>query len=169
MASGAGLNRIGGAGGVVVLRSTANDEALSDPLSGYGTAGQDSGVVLTEGTGFTKVGFMIVPAPNTLSDALADFEFTVYYTLDTRAYGQWEASINPNRYLLAPGGAPEVPASAWTELPGPSTESGTGMDANPMTLTHNSMSGSRGAVAYRVCLTTAGTAGVADVIGFLVP
>lgn len=163
-----GLIRIGNAGGQLLLRVNPSSTALANPLQAYGNAGNDSGLVLVEGIGFGKLGLQGISSPGQ-SAVPGGYTFTAYYTHDPRAYAQWEASFNPNKYLLTPGGAPQVPASSWIQIPIPSDQSGGGVETNPFGVGQG-MHASLGIVAVRVVLTAIATpTGSADAIGFLTP
>lgn len=175
MASGAGLNRVGGAGGVVLLTLTPTATAVTLPAYGnlgndsWGTlsgAGSSASNAMAEAQGFTKWQFALVPAPG--QTTFSGYSVTLLGTVDSRAYGQWEASINPYKYYNTT--APTLPAGSWFLLPAPSDQSGTGSDANPLTSTNPLLNVSRPLVAVRAVLTgVTAPAGSCQVIGFAVP
>lgn len=161
MASGAGLNRVGQYGGRLLLSASTAVTPVATPLTGYGTiGGSDSGPIMWEGIGFSKWGFQILGGGT-------GYSVSVYGTLDPVLF----------KYLDTPGtaGTPQalaliVPASSWFLLPAPSSETGTGADANPMVAANPTMLASRPLVAVRAVVTaTATPTGVISVVGFATP
>lgn len=181
--SGAGLNRVGNVGGVVLLTLNPTSTAVATPLTGYGTAGNDSWVgtapltgaallgsnAMVEATGFTKWQFQLVPPPG--GTTVGTYQVTLYGTTSSLAYSQWELSHNPQAYAYPNSAPPAMPAAGWFILPGPSDQGGTGTDANPLTAAAPTLTVSRPLVAVRAVLTGGATpfAGNAQVIGFAVP
>jgi hypothetical protein len=143
---------------LLVAPSTA---AVSTPTTGYGTIGlNDSGARLFSGRGFTKPSFQICPPPPTFpyasgnSTALASgYSVSVYYTLDKTLN---TILNNSNQGAgLSLDGSTQLPPGSWALLPANADETGTGVDANPMTSgTNPILSASRSAAAFRVVVTT---------------
>ena len=144
--------------------------AVSTPLAGYGTIGfNDSGARLFSGRGFTKPSFQICPQPPQYPYAAANttalasgWSISVYYTLDKTLNTILNNSSKSGGVSL--DGSTQLPPGSWALLPANADETGTGVDANPMTSgTNPILSASRAAAAFRVVVTTATTpsAGVA--------
>jgi len=135
--------------------------ALASPLAGYGVIGEnDSGARLFAGRGFTKVSFQICPQPPNYpypplsTAALASgYSVSIYYTLDKTLN---TIQNNQNRSAgISLDGSTQIPPGSWALLPAAEDETGTGVDANPMTSgTAPILSSSRAAAAFRAVVTT---------------
>jgi len=185
MASGAGLNKIGSNGGVILLDNiTSSVTTVVAPLAAYGTMGaNESGGKMTEGIAFSKWVFHLVPLTST---ALSGISVTVYGTISPFAYltfqgvvvnGQTPFPIVPQQgpnfapgYTNATGFVPGIPPWEWFPVPGPSEQGGTGNISNPLTASSPLLFSTLPLVAVRVVVTSALTgAGAARVYGFAVP
>lgn len=134
---------------------------VASPLAGYGSIGDnDSGARLFSGRGFTKPSFQICPQPpqypyasgNTTALA-SGYSISVYYTLDKTLN---EIQNNSNKGAgISLDGSTQLPPGSWALCPAAADQSGTGVDANPMTSgTNPILSASRSAAAWRVVVTT---------------
>ena len=156
--SSAGGNRIL----VPILKLRPSATAVATPLTGYGTiGGNDSGLVLVEAQFWTKWGFQLCPeeveqpaTPN--NTALpSGYAVTIYYTLSRYVqFAQQTRSTQPLQTPADATGSTLVPAGAWWPLPGPSDQSGTGADYNPLTSDGPVLAGNRFAMGFRAVLTT---------------
>jgi hypothetical protein len=150
---------------IPVLKIRPAATVVASPLAAYGSIGvNDSGLILFEGRGFSKVSFQIAPEPPTVpvtlpnNTALPDeYGISVYYTVDTTA--KLAQPQNPQSGMGLGGpqigatGWTGIPVGSWVLLPAADDQSGTGVDANPMTSTNPGISSSRCAGGYRVVLT----------------
>jgi hypothetical protein len=125
---------------------------VASPLTTYGNiGGNDSGMIFNDAMAFTKFAYMLTPSDY--------YTVTLYGTLDKRAYDLWRYNLNPNPYLPQwQGVAPTLPASSWFILPGPSEQTGTGAQTNPMVQASPSLTTSMPVLAIRAVLTAIGTA-----------
>ena len=170
MASGAGLNRVGVAGGRPLLTAPSTVSAVAAPLAGYGTIGvNDSGPVLVgSAAGFTKWTFQLIGA----GAIAAGYSVTIYGTIDPvlwTALTQLGPSLGLND---APDGlSAYIPASSWSPLMGPSEQSGTGPMTNPMLSGQSTMLVvSGGLMAVRAVITAVSSpSNPVTVLGFVVP
>jgi hypothetical protein len=169
VASGAGANRVGEFGGLVLLRLRPDAAAYTtDPRLGYGTIGvNDSGLCMIEAQGFTKWTMQLCPEP--LGVGLPDgYEVSLYGTIDRTGYLAWEEkNYGPTG---GPMGSTIVPPGSWMLLSAPSDQSGTGTDGNPLTFRTPALAPSRGLLAVRAVLTASTSpSGGAVVYGNAVP
>lgn len=151
MASGAGLNRVGQRGGVLLLANIDSTVvAYTTPQTGYGVImSNDSGAQMLEAIGFTKWTFQLIGGGNP--------QVTLFGTVDPAVYETGRGST-------------VCPATSWFQLPAPSEQSGTGGVSNPLGVNGVILlTCSLPLVAVRAVLTTAASSGVASVIGFAVP
>ena len=144
---------------LLVAPSTA---AVASPLTAYGTIGlNDTGARFFSGRGFTKPSFQICPqppvgppwvSPNTTALA-SGYSVSIYYTLD-KTLNKIQNDSNQGAGLSLDGST-ALPPGSWALLPGAADQSGTGVDANPMTSgTNPILSASRAAAAFRAVVTT---------------
>lgn len=167
----AGSSAGGNLGWECLLMVPAAATAVAAPLTGYGTIGwNDSGARLFSFRGFTKPSFQICPQPpqypyssNNTTLLPNGWGISVYYTLD-KTLNTIQNNSNKSGGISLDGST-QLPIGSWILLPGPSDQSGTGVDANPMLSgTNPILSASRAAAAFRVVVTSVGgtpSAGVA--------
>jgi hypothetical protein len=188
MASGAGINRQGTQGGVILLDNiTTTVTAVTTPLTGYGTMlSNDSGGQMLEAIGFSKWMFHLVALTST---ALTGIGVTLYGTISPNAYNTF-TNVNlygqtptPNSPFIGAGTgpvavsginnnaafSPGVQPWEWFAIPGPSEQAGTGTIANPLTSTQPLLFSTIPLVAVRAVVTSAATAGVGRVLAFAIP
>jgi hypothetical protein len=173
MASGAGLNRVGG----VILTVTPNSSATATPLTTYGAVGVppawnggDSGLQMAEGAFFTKWVFQLIQIGPT---APTGYTVGIYGTMDPTAYysafpsGQWTAEYGQN---TGPGST-SVQTNSWFLLPAPSEQSIIGGTAsNPITQVGQFLTCSLPLRAVRAVLTaTSSAAGMGQIVAGCAP
>lgn len=135
MPSGAGLNRIDALGGRPILSAYPTVVPVAAPFAGYGVnsggplfVGNDSGIQLVAGTGFSKYTFSII-GPNA---ATPGYTIAIYGTIDPALLRFIESPPGQANGLLDGDVSGIVPATSWFLLSGPADQSGTGAIANPM-------------------------------------
>lgn len=155
MASGAGLNQINAT--VLTINDPSTVSAVATPLAGYGTIGvNDSGAVLFEGQGFTKI-----TATMTSAGDMTGLEVTLYGTNDPITWQVWQTQIQGagSWNAISSAWASQVPASSWKKLPGPSEQNSGGGSANPLTVVTSTLIASGPWKAYRAVVTAGPGAG----------
>jgi hypothetical protein len=186
MASGAGSNLVS-----LYLLQSVNATGLTPnttPTATYGTIGvNDSGGWCGEGRGFSKGSFQLIP----IGSGLVGVTVQLFVCTSPDAWQTWWNAIQgpgspfsgrpyggPSAVNLpvqgftnaAAGYVPGVDPQAWTPMPGPSEQGGTGGIANPLTTTTPFLVTSFPKGAVRAVVTAvAGGAGRFSVSAELIP